>query len=80
MRDVEGSTIAMHTLEVVGLLVLILGCSSGTFFAALVGLAYSSVGCGGVSVAALDTVPEPFSLKPTSPRGPACCQTCPCFF
>lgn len=39
VRSAEGSTTAIHTLELVGLLVLILGGSSGTFVTSLVGLA-----------------------------------------
>jgi len=46
----------MHTLKVVGLLALNLGESERTFVAALIGLAYSPVGCNGTSIATLGPI------------------------
>lgn len=57
------STTAIHTLEVICLLGLVLGGRWGTFVTALVGLAYSPAGCDVVNIVSLDPLPWVLQFK-----------------
>lgn len=61
--NVWGFHIAIHRLEVTGLLAYVIEGSEGTSVIDVVVMAYSPVGCNGVNITILDPIPQVLQFK-----------------